>query len=85
MLEHMFLLPSDAVSASNVVIPLSMPRKTEMCKNPRGNFSYNALMFLLQWNARSLIANGQEFKGYIEKLKRKMEETRYLMHSRNMP
>ena len=28
-------------------------------------------MIILQWNARSLIANGQEFKGFIEELKDK--------------
>ena len=26
------------------------------------------VLILLQWNARSLIANGQEFKGYIDNL-----------------
>ena len=29
------------------------------------------LLIILQWNARSLIANGQEFKKYIDKLKEK--------------
>lgn len=28
-------------------------------------------MIILQWNARSLIANGQEFKGFINKCKTK--------------
>lgn len=30
-------------------------------------------MIILQWNARSLIANGQEFKGFINDLKNKPE------------
>lgn len=29
------------------------------------------VLIILQWNARSLIANGQEFKGYIESLDNK--------------
>lgn len=30
-------------------------------------------MIILQWNARSIIANGQEFKGFIKELKKKPE------------
>lgn len=26
-------------------------------------------MIILQWNARSLVANGQEFKGFIKEIK----------------
>lgn len=29
------------------------------------------VLIILQWNARSLIANGQEFKKYVENLKEK--------------
>ena len=30
-------------------------------------------MFILQWNARSLVANGQELKGFIDGIRKKPE------------
>lgn len=38
-------------------------------------------MLIIQWNARSLLANGYEFKGYVDKLGKK---NGYNMHSGDM-
>lgn len=44
-----------------------------LTREHRYSFSKHNLMLVIQWNARSLLANGYEFKGYIDKLRNKPE------------
>lgn len=52
-----------------------------MRRDLRGKSSNYAVMFILGWNARSLISNGQKFKRICQYIKNK---TGGYMHTRNI-